>query len=71
MNNPQHIQEWVNSGIDPTLIELNLLSLTGNSPYEFLLYDDPRYTDENYKISLLCYFPNIMNIRNQEKKASW
>ncbi len=22
-------------------------------------------------LSLLCYFPNIMNIRNQEKNASW
>ena len=41
--------------------------------------DCPKKTNEEVaerralplQLSLLCYFPNIMNIRNQEKKASW
>ncbi|MEG3439967.1 hypothetical protein V0288_22760 [Pannus brasiliensis CCIBt3594] len=36
-----HYQEWLNSGIDPQLIALNLISLKGHTPFEYLLYDDP------------------------------
>ena len=50
MNNPQHINEWLESGIDRELIEYNLVSLSGEEAYEYLLYDDPRLTEEKYQL---------------------
>lgn len=42
-----HVQEWLESGIDPEIIRLNLISLTDEEPYEYLLYSDsvPRRND--------------------------
>lgn len=36
-----HQQEWLNSKIAPDLIALNLQSLTGTNPYEYLFYGLP------------------------------
>jgi len=35
-----HLQEWLNSGVDEELIALNVRSLVGRTPYEYLLYSD-------------------------------
>ena len=35
---PQHWQEWLSSGVDEEIIALNVTSLSGTTPYEYLLY---------------------------------
>jgi DNA primase len=35
-----HRQEWLNSGVDPDIIHLNVRSLSGTNPYDYLLYSD-------------------------------
>ena len=35
-----HYQEWLNSGVAPAIIALNVESLSGNTPYEYLFYSD-------------------------------
>lgn len=35
---PAHRDEWLESAIDPEIIGLNLRSLSGTTPYEYLLY---------------------------------
>jgi Domain of unknown function (DUF3854) len=35
---PQHFQEWLESGIDGEIFALNVTSLSGTTPYEYLLY---------------------------------
>ncbi|AFZ22255.1 plasmid replication protein, CyRepA1 family [Allocoleopsis franciscana] len=44
---PNHYQEWLDSAVDPGIIELNVRSLSGNQPYEYLVYSDdiPRRND--------------------------
>lgn len=37
---PSHWQEWLNSGISPDIIETNLHSLRGDTPYEYLCYSE-------------------------------
>jgi hypothetical protein len=37
---PAHWQEWLDSGIHPDFIRLNLRSLDGPTPYEYLCYAD-------------------------------
>ncbi len=34
---PQHFQEWLDSAVDPDLIRLNVLSIDGTDPLEYLL----------------------------------
>ncbi|MBW4558734.1 MAG: DUF3854 domain-containing protein [Trichormus sp. ATA11-4-KO1] len=36
----QHLQEWLNSGIDQEIFALNVKSLSGTAPYDFLIYSD-------------------------------
>ena len=36
--NDRDLEEWSNSGVDPELTKLNVISLMGNVPYEYLLY---------------------------------
>ena len=35
-----HYQEWVESAVAPAIIALNVKSLSGNTPYEYLFYSD-------------------------------
>ncbi|WP_242072163.1 plasmid replication protein, CyRepA1 family [Nostoc sp. FACHB-110] len=35
-----HLQEWLDSGVDEELIALNVRSLSGTTPYDYLLYSD-------------------------------
>lgn len=35
-----HAQEWLASGVDPDLIQANVVSLSGNQPYDYLFYSD-------------------------------
>lgn len=63
LNNSSHIelpdwQEWLNSGVDPEIISLNVKSLTGNTPYEYLLYGDniPRRNDGRIRDHVLRKF---------------
>ncbi|HEY9799440.1 MAG TPA: DUF3854 domain-containing protein [Leptolyngbyaceae cyanobacterium] len=37
---PHHLQEWLDSGVDEELIALNVRSLCGTTPHEYLLYSD-------------------------------
>jgi hypothetical protein len=37
---PQHFQEWRDSGVDEQIIRLNVRSLDGDEPYDYLLYSD-------------------------------
>ncbi len=34
---PQHFQEWLDSAVDPDLIRLNVISIDGTTPLEYLL----------------------------------
>ena len=34
----QHLTEWLNSSVDKEIIALNVISLSGTTPYEYLLY---------------------------------
>lgn len=38
MTNEFHLQEWLDSAVDPGLIRLNVESLSGFEPYEYLLF---------------------------------
>ena len=38
---PQHFAEWLDSAVDPDLIRLNIKSLEGSNPLEYLLYALP------------------------------
>ena len=35
-----HYQEWLDSAVAPAIIALNVKSLSGNTPYEYLIYSD-------------------------------
>lgn len=35
---PEHLTEWLNSSVDKEIIALNVISLSGTTPYEYLLY---------------------------------
>lgn len=57
---PDHIdftdwQEWLDSGVDPEIISLNVKSLDGNTPYDYLLYGDniPRRNDGRIRDNVL------------------
>ncbi|WP_242058205.1 MULTISPECIES: plasmid replication protein, CyRepA1 family [Nostoc] len=39
-NESHHLQEWLNSGVDEDLIALNVRSLVGTTPYDYLLYSN-------------------------------
>ncbi|MBD2492351.1 plasmid replication protein, CyRepA1 family [Aulosira sp. FACHB-615] len=41
-----HLQEWLDSGVDEELIALNVRSLVGRTPYEYLLYS-PKISRRN------------------------
>ncbi|MHC5747918.1 MAG: plasmid replication protein, CyRepA1 family [Nostoc sp.] len=41
-----HLQEWLNSGVDEEIIALNVRSLHGTLPYEYLLYS-PKISRRN------------------------
>ncbi|MHC0068018.1 hypothetical protein ACWATR_34880 [Nostoc sp. UIC 10890] len=41
-----HLQEWLNSGVDEEIIALNVRSLYGTTPYEYLLYS-PKISRRN------------------------
>ncbi|AKG21308.1 plasmid replication protein, CyRepA1 family [Calothrix sp. 336/3] len=42
----QHLQEWHESGVDTEIINLNVKSLEGNTPYEYLIYS-PKISRRN------------------------
>ncbi|MEA5505034.1 plasmid replication protein, CyRepA1 family, partial [Halotia wernerae UHCC 0503] len=42
----KHLQEWLDSGVDEEIITLNVRSLDGTSPYEYLLYS-PKISRRN------------------------
>jgi Domain of unknown function (DUF3854) len=51
-----HLQEWLDSGVDEELIALNVRSLSGTTPYDYLLYspnisrrNDGRLRDRDLK----------------------
>ena len=41
-----HLQEWLNSGVDEEIFDLNVRSLSGTLPYEYLLYS-PKISRRN------------------------
>ncbi|NJO94580.1 MAG: DUF3854 domain-containing protein [Hydrococcus sp. RM1_1_31] len=47
MNHLQHYQEWLNSCVDPEIIDLNVQPLSGITPYEHLLYGLPESERRN------------------------
>jgi hypothetical protein len=52
MSAPQHFQEWQQSAVDDGIIELNVRSLKGDTPYYHLLenFDTPRFhKDAQYR----------------------
>jgi len=44
---PSHLQEWVESAVNPDLIGLNVISLSGVEPYDRLLYGLPESQRRN------------------------
>ena len=47
MINSHNFTEWLNSVVDPDLIRLNVKSLSGDTPHEYLLYGLPRSERRN------------------------
>lgn len=45
--NEKDLREWSNSAVDPELTKLNVISLKGNTPYEYLLYGLDRQDRRN------------------------
>ena len=37
---PRHWNEWLDSAVDPDIIRLNVRSMAGSSPYEYLCYSE-------------------------------
>jgi hypothetical protein len=53
---PNHLQEWLDSGVDEEIIALNVRSLSGTTSYDYLLYsptisrrNDGRIRDRDLK----------------------
>jgi hypothetical protein len=46
-NYPQHYTEWLNSKVDPEIINLNVQPLSLTTPYEYLLYGLPESERRN------------------------
>ena len=44
---PNNLQEWLNSCVDEALIRLNVISLSGYQPYEYLCYGLPNSERRN------------------------
>lgn len=44
---PLHLQEWLSSGVDEALVRLNVTSLMGEAPLEYLLYALPHSDRRN------------------------
>ena len=44
---PNHLQEWFNSGVDESLVRLNVVSLSEYQPYEYLCYGLPNSERRN------------------------
>ena len=42
----KHLTEWLNSGVDEEIYHLNVRSLSGTLPYEYLLYS-PKISRRN------------------------
>jgi hypothetical protein len=60
-NAVNHLQEWGNSCVDDQLTRLNVTSLEGQDPYEYLLYSDaiPRRNDGRVKGHILKRYQHI------------
>jgi hypothetical protein len=61
-NYTQHVEEWRNSFVSEDIIELNCVSLSGNNPYEYLLYgltEDERRNDGRLRDSWLKKYAHI------------
>ncbi|MBE9052862.1 DUF3854 domain-containing protein [Nostocales cyanobacterium LEGE 11386] len=43
----QHLEEWLASAVDPEIIALNVISLSGTETYEYLLYALPQTARRN------------------------
>ncbi len=61
MIHSQHYQEWLDSGIAPSLIELNLKSLSGNAAAHYLFYSEqlPRLNSGRLSESFLKRYTHI------------
>ena len=61
MIHSQHYQEWLDSGIAPSLIELNLKSLSGNAAAHYLFYSEqlPRRNSGRLSESFLKRYTHI------------
>jgi hypothetical protein len=57
----KYLEEWRDSGVDAELIDLNVTSLAGLSPSEYLLYSQelPRHA---MMAGLGIVFSSVMNI---------
>ena len=47
MINQKHFLEWLESGVHPDLIKLNVISLEGQTPHQYLLYGLPQSERRN------------------------
>ncbi|NEO92829.1 MAG: hypothetical protein F6K56_22335, partial [Moorea sp. SIO3G5] len=56
-----HIQEWTASSVDEQLTRLNVRSLEGSSPFEYLFYSDslPRRNDGRVLNSILERYQHL------------
>ncbi|MEG3440404.1 plasmid replication protein, CyRepA1 family [Pannus brasiliensis CCIBt3594] len=61
--NDAHYREWLDSAIDPGLIRLNLISLDGFAPFDYLLYADslPRRNGGRVSDGILKRYAHIEN----------
>jgi len=57
-----HLDEWLNSGVDKEIIFLNVLSLSGYNPHDYLLYgleDTERRNDGRLKDKWLKFYRHV------------
>ncbi|QFS49593.1 DUF3854 domain-containing protein [Nostoc sphaeroides] len=77
-----HLQEWLSSGVDEEIIALNVRSLSGSLPYEYLLYspkisrrNDGRLRDRDLKkyqhIELGGWWCNGIDPLNNYAQMMW
>ncbi|MBD1838888.1 plasmid replication protein, CyRepA1 family [Coleofasciculus sp. FACHB-501] len=61
MIHSQHFKEWQSSGVDNSIVKLNVRSLSGDSPYGYLLYsrDIPRRNDGRIRDKILNRYRHL------------
>jgi hypothetical protein len=72
---PHHRQEWLSSGVDTEIIALNIESLEGTTPYEYLIYS-PKISRRNdgrlrYRVATPLEYRDLRRYHHIEHGGWW